>query len=75
MCKKNLDPVFVSDGGDDAEAVTINILVKNMAISITSAYGPQESAKSETKWLFWNHLNDEAKKLNPMAKDMFYKEI
>ena len=39
-----------------------------MAISITSAYGPQESAKSETKWLFWNHLNDEAKKAKSYGK-------
>ena len=34
---KNLQPAFVSDGGENAEAVTIDIYVKNMAISVTSA--------------------------------------
>lgn len=37
---KNLQPAFVSDGGETAEAVTIDIYVKNMTISVTSAYGP-----------------------------------
>ena len=49
-------PVFISDGGDSVEAITIEIHVKNMAISITSAYGPQESAHIETKTAFWQHL-------------------
>ena len=43
---KTLQPVFVSEGGEDAEAVTIDKHVKQMAVTITSAYGPQESAKN-----------------------------
>ena len=49
---KNLQPAFVSDGGDNAEAVTIDIHVRNMTISITSAYGPQESAEMDKKYKF-----------------------
>ena len=65
---KTLQPVFVSDGGEDAEAVTIDIHVKQMAITITSAYGPQESAKNDIKALFWNYLHDEAKKAKSYGK-------
>ena len=59
---KNLQPAFVSDGGEKAEAVTIDIHIKNMAITITSAYGPQESDSIENKANFWNYMHDEAKK-------------
>ena len=38
---KVLKPVFVSDGGENVEAITIGIHVKNMTVSVTSAYGPQ----------------------------------
>ena len=46
---KVLRPVFVRDGGEMVEAVTIKIHVKNLAIGVTSAYGPQESAHIEVK--------------------------
>ena len=57
---KVLSPVFVSDGGEGVEAITIDIHVKNMSVSVTSAYGPQESAPNEKKHAFWEHLNKEA---------------
>ena len=44
---KELRPVLVSDGGEEAEALTIDIQVKDMTLSVISAYGPQESAPSE----------------------------
>ena len=65
---KNLQPAFVSDGGEKAEAVTIDIHIKNMAITITSAYGPQESDSIENKANFWNYLHDEAKKAKSYGK-------
>ena len=65
---KTLQSVFVSDGGEDAEAVTIDTHVQKMAITITSAYGPQENAKNETKALIWNYLHDEAKKAKSYGK-------
>ena len=46
---KSLQPAFISDGGDAAEAITVDIHVKNMIITVTSAYGPQESASVEKK--------------------------
>ena len=65
---KTLRPAFVSDGGDDVEAVTIDIYVKNMVISITSAYGPQESAHIVKKEAFWNYLNVEAQRAKSYGK-------
>ena len=57
---KSLQPAFISNGGDAAEAITVDIHVKNMTITVTSAYGPQESASVEKKNSFWKYLNDEA---------------
>ena len=59
---KMLRPVFLSDGGEGIEAVPIKIHVKNMAISVTSAYGPQESAHVENKIAFWKYLSTEAQR-------------
>ena len=41
---KELNQAFVCDGGEDAEAVTIDIHLKSMSLSVTSAYGPQNNA-------------------------------
>ena len=57
---KQLHPAFVSNGGEEAEAITIDIHVQNMEITITSAYGPHESDTSEKKNAFWTYLSDEA---------------
>ena len=57
---KELKPVYVSDGGEEAEAITIDIHVKIMSVSVTSAYGPQKSALNVTKDAFWDYLNKEA---------------
>ena len=65
---KVLTPEFISDGGEGVEAVTIEIHVKNMAISVTSAYGPQESAPVETKTAFWKHLSEEAQGCSAQGK-------
>ena len=65
---KVLQPVFVSDGGYTVEALTIDIHSQNMAISVTSAYGPQESANIERKLAFWEYLSQEAQKAKPYGK-------
>ena len=46
---KELNPVYVCGGGENAEAVTIDIHLKTMAISVTSAYGPQNNAPDVKK--------------------------
>ena len=58
--RKDLSPTFVSDGGDNVEAITVNIHLKGITISVTSAYGPQESDNIEKKNAFWTYLSDEA---------------
>ena len=39
--KKDLNPVLISEGDKDVEAITIDIHPKNMVISCISSYGPQ----------------------------------
>ena len=39
---KNRQPVFVSDGGETVEALSIDIHSKDMTISVSSAYGPKK---------------------------------
>ena len=34
---KELSPAFVCDGGNNVEAITVDIHLKNMALSVTSA--------------------------------------
>ena len=41
---EELKPAFIRDGGDMAEALTVNIHLKQITISCTTAYGPQECA-------------------------------
>ena len=65
---KELKPVYVSDGGEEAEAITIDIHVKNMSVSVTSAYGLQESALNVTKDAFWDYLNKEAHRARTCGK-------
>ena len=63
--RKELSPTFINDGGVEVEALTVNIHVKDISISVTSAYGPQESASTEKKTAFWAYLSAEAQR----AKD------
>ena len=46
MQSKELNPIFFYDGGEDAEANTVTIHLKCMAVNVTSAYGPLENALS-----------------------------
>ena len=54
--KTELSPAFVRDGGENVEALTIDINVQNMSISCTSAYGPQEIASSKKKEDFFGSI-------------------
>ena len=55
--KKDLNPVLISEGDDDVEAITIDIHPKNIVISCTSAYGPQQRDTIEKKTKFWEFLD------------------
>ena len=54
--KKDLNPVLIYEGDKDVEAITIDIHPKNMVISCTSAYGPQQKENIEKKSKFWTFL-------------------
>ena len=36
---KDLNPIWVGDGGDDAESISIKITIKEMTIRIVNSYG------------------------------------
>ena len=59
---KELNPSFVRDGGDDVEAMTVNIHLKKITISMNTGYGPQEYDKIDKKQNFWKYLEDECER-------------
>ena len=56
---KALQPVWVNDGNQNVEAITIQLSSKSMNIRITNAYGPQEYDPEQKKSDFWNYLDNE----------------
>ena len=58
-CVKDLHPALVRAGGDDVEALSIDIFLKNMKIRCCVAYGPQENELVEKKNAFWIFLDEE----------------
>ena len=65
---KDLNPVLVSDGGENIEALTVDINIKKMKIACSTAYGPQENNSFEKKDIFWNYLDKEAKRADLEGK-------
>ena len=57
-----LEPSWVSEGDDDAEAITVEIWVEGFPIRLVCAYGPQESDRKERKTKFWDYLTKETQK-------------
>ena len=68
IARQDLNPAFVRDGGEKVEALTIDIHVKTMTISCTTAYGPQESDSLEKKNEFWKYLSEEALRANDSGR-------
>ena len=58
-CIRELNPVWVKEGQNDVEALSVNIFVKNMTIRCCVAYGCQENEESDKKDAFWNYLDEE----------------
>ena len=67
---KELQHAFINDGGDGVEALTVDIHVRNMTISVVSAQGPQESANIENKNAFWQYLHGESTKAKMYGKSL-----
>ena len=58
-CDKQLHPVWVREGEEDVEALSVEISVKDMKIRCCVAYGFQENEIMEKKILFWDYLDEE----------------
>ena len=58
-CAKELQPVWMREGDDNVEALSVGIFVKNMSIRCCVAYGCQESDSLERKEAFWTYLDEE----------------
>ena len=66
--EKGLSPALVRDGGQNIEAITVDISVKKMQITCVTAYGPQEKEASEKKDMFWQYLEEDAIRANYEGK-------
>ena len=55
----SLDPSFISEGDDDAEALTVEIWAGGFPIRLICGYGQQEGDKMERKNMFWKYVNEE----------------
>ena len=55
----SLMPSYISEGDDDAEAITVEIWVGGFPIRLICGYGPQEGDKSLRKETFWKYINEE----------------
>lgn len=66
--RTELSPAFVRDGGEEVEALTVDIQVRQMTISCTTAYGPQKNADIKKKTAFWNYLSEEATRASNEGK-------
>ena len=51
-----LQPSWISEGDDDAEAITVDIWVEGFPIRLICGYGPQEYDKKDK---FWAYLHSE----------------
>ena len=58
-CLKELRPVWVREGADNVEALSVEIFVKKMIIRCVVAYGCQENDLVERKEAFWDYIDEE----------------
>ena len=60
-CSIKLSPVLTRSGGDQAEALTVNIKLQKINILCCNAYGPQNNDTNIKKDSFLEFLDEEAK--------------
>ena len=56
---KDLRPVWVAQGDDEVECLSIEIWVDEFPIRVVTAYGPQLGDKLERKQKFWDFIQRE----------------
>ena len=61
---KDFNPVWMGEGNDETEVLSIQISVKEMKIRCVNAYGPQENASLDKKDIFWKQLSYEVLEAN-----------
>ena len=74
-CSTNLSPVLTRNGGDEAEALTVNIKIQKMNILCCTAYGPQNNDSCESKDRFWQYIDEEAKQAENDGKGFYCRGI
>jgi hypothetical protein len=57
--EKNLNPVWIDEGNDDVEVLTVEASADDFRFRCIAAYGPQEGDKLEKKTSFGSKLNTE----------------
>ena len=57
-----MEPSFISEGDDDAEALTVKIWAGGFPIRLICWYGSQEGDTIQRKNKFWKYLDDEVHK-------------
>ena len=57
--RNELNPVWLGDGGQEVESLSVQISLHEMKIRVVNAYGPQEYDNIQKKTLFWEHLDRE----------------
>ena len=58
-CAKELQPVWLREGDDFVEALSVEIFVKMMKIRCCIAYGCQENDNVDRKQAFWKYLDED----------------
>ena len=58
-CETELQPVWLREGDDTVEALSVEIFVKKMKIRCCIAYGPQEDDLIERKEKFWTYIEED----------------
>ena len=56
---EELKPVWISEGDDNSEFLTVEVDISGFKIRCVGGYGPQESSNIERKKSFWENLSTE----------------
>ena len=67
-CSIKLSPVLTRCGGDQVEALSVNIKLQQIQILCCNAYGPQNNDSNLNKDSFWEYLDEEAKTADSEGK-------
>ena len=58
-CARELQPVWLREGDDEVEALSVEIILKRIKIRCVVAYGCQENDSIDLKEAFWKYLDED----------------